>query len=61
MKIVATDNFDRENIDERLMEEGLDSDQADKLCAEMNNALDAPINDWYVVVPDDHVLYEWSP
>jgi hypothetical protein len=60
MKIIATDNFDRENIDERLMEEGLDSDQANKLCAEMNN-FGAPINDWYVVVPDDHVLYEWSP
>jgi len=60
MKIIAKDNFDRETISERLIEEGLDPDAADTECARLNSDPNVSLFDWFVVVPEDHVLYEGS-
>lgn len=61
MKVICVDNFDRETISDRLIQEGLTQTEARTLADELNakGGVNAP--DFYRVVPDDHVLYVYDP
>jgi hypothetical protein len=59
MKIVGTDNFNRETVDEFLLCENVKNEYlAEKIC----DALNSEDSDWFFVIrPDDAPLYKWEP
>jgi len=61
MKIVATDNFDRETVDDVLVCENVNAHYGDVIV----EALNARIGDYgpwfYKVVPDDYQLRSFEP
>jgi hypothetical protein len=60
MKVVATDNFNRDHISDVLVAENIDVLSAREL-AEKLNATMGPNGDWFHrVVPDFHKLYKWE-
>lgn len=62
MKIVWCDNFDRENMDERIVAENIQNKRDAEL---MLNALLATVHDrsehTYKLVADDYVLWKFKP
>jgi len=62
MKIICTDNFDRESISDRLVCENI-SEYYGKIIVDFLNEKwggDYGPN-YYKLVPDDHKLYEFQP
>ena len=63
MKIVATDNFDRETVSDYLVAENITSnDYAEAMCDALNAKFggDDALR-FYQVKPDDYVLYLFDP
>lgn len=62
MKIVRTDNFNRETISEGLVAENIQSVREAEI---MLKALRAEVKDndqnWYKLEEDDYDLYRWEP
>ncbi len=58
MKVVLTDNYNRDNVADRLFQENLDEDAAKKVAKDYNDS-HANMNwDWWAEVkPDDYKLY----
>lgn len=55
-KVVLVDNFNRDEVEDRLYEENLNQKDAVRIAAEYNSK-HAPGWDWYAnAVPDDYVL-----
>ena len=59
MKVIRTDNFDRETVSDILVAEGLPEEEA-KERADKENARKAH-DAWHVVKPEDYKLYVWEP
>jgi hypothetical protein len=58
MKVVRTDNYDREIYDEILIAKELSKDEAEKVARDMNNSNDQ----WfYKVVGEDYKLFKFEP
>ncbi len=56
MKVIVKDNFDRDYISDYLYKENVTREEGDKICKEKNKYDQQ--QDFYVVVEDDHKLYE---
>ena len=63
MKIIAVDNYGRDNISDRLIAEGIDNKEyARVMCASLNKEYSGEHSyNWFKVVPDDYTLYEFKP
>jgi len=61
MKIICTDNFDRENRSDRLVATGLNEYMGARIVRFLNDAEDLNSDNFYKLVPDDYKLYEWEP
>lgn len=61
MKIVACDNFDRDNVSEYVVAEGLNEEDAKEKCNAMNAEQDEHADRFYRVFPDDYVPFVWEP
>lgn len=63
MKVIATDNFNREHISERVVAENVGVEEAEKICREHNTHLtDERIGEeYYAIKDDDYVPYKWEP
>lgn len=61
MKIIGTDNFNRDNISEFILEEDLTEEEAKKKCEELNSKERVDSQTFYVVKPDDYDIYKWEP
>ena len=62
MKIIATDNFDRDPVPDVLVAENVSEFYAPPLVKFLNDTfsgLDAPR--FFKAKPDDYKLYEWEP
>ncbi len=57
-KIIATDNFDRESVADKLIDENLSKEDADFICEELN--INTPENTevFYKVVEQEKELYK---
>ena len=61
MKVIRTDNFNRDYIDDMLMDgPGLSKEEAEAKKKEYN-AKNLDDEDWYIVVEDDYKLKEFKP
>lgn len=63
MKIICTDNFNRENVDESVVAENIKSETHAKVMAEGLNAKFSGDHsqDYFVVRPDDYKPYRFEP
>lgn len=62
MKVVRVDNFARETVDDKLIADGLSSNDAEAMAEKLNkeqSGPDSPV--YYRVVADDYKLREWEP
>lgn len=60
-KVIATDNFDRDDVDDKLIKENLPMDEAKKIADEMNLG-SAVYGRWfYKAVEDSYKLKEFTP
>ena len=59
MKIVGKDNFNRDNVSEFVLCENVKNEYlAKKIC----DALNLDDGDWFFVIrPDDALIYTWEP
>jgi hypothetical protein len=58
MKIVRTDNFDRETEAERLVAENIQiKHEADTMLKALQDTCTSYSQNWYVLKPDDYVLW----
>lgn len=55
MKVIRTDNFDRDTRSDALISEGLDKAAAEALVVKLNAR--RAHEDWYLAVPDEHNIY----
>jgi len=61
MKVIKTDNFDRDWVDDVLIAgPGLCKKEAEKI-ADKNNAETTDPEAWYMAVEDDYILKEFKP
>ena len=61
MKIIATDNFCRETVSDSLVCENV-SEYYGNLIINLLNDKNGPNSpEYYKLVPDNHVLYNWEP
>lgn len=61
MKVIATDNFDRDYVSDRLIADNLTKADAETLAAEKNKG-SGPYSDWFfLAVADDRKLHVWEP
>lgn len=58
MKIIGTDNFDRETVDDKLIAENICSYYANKIVDLLNNDSGPNSYYYYKAVEDDYVLYD---
>lgn len=59
MKIVAHDNYDRDNVSEHLVCEKVSQYYVEKIVKFLN---ELPQENWYYhIKPDDYILYTWEP
>lgn len=63
MKIVCTDNFNRDHVSEYAVAENITSEAYAATMADALNARFGGENsqDYYVVKPDDYQPYKWKP
>jgi hypothetical protein len=61
MKIIRVDNFDRDNVSDKLIAEGISSKDAETIVTGLNAKESEDSPDFYKAVPDDHVLYVYEP
>ena len=61
MKIIRTDNFDREHISDGLIAENVNEFFAKLVAKLLNKYIGADSQDYFKAVPDDHKLYEFEP
>ena len=62
MKIVQTDNFDRENVSESLIAENVPEFWAEKIVTLLNDKYSGSTTSFFCQVkPDDYQLYKWEP
>ena len=62
MKIVQSDNFDRENISEQLIADNVSEYWANKIVTLLNNKYSGSETSFYCSVEsDDYKLYTWEP
>jgi hypothetical protein len=61
MKIICTDNLDRENRSDRLVATGLNEYMGARIVRLLNDAEGLDSDNFYKLVPDDYKLYEWEP
>jgi len=60
-KVIATDNFDRDDVDDKLIKENLPMEEAKKIADEMNLQGSDYSRYYYKAVEDSYKLKEWSP
>lgn len=61
MKVIAVDNFDRENVDDVLIKDNLSKEEADKIAKDYNDNImsdNHPI--FYKAVDDNYKLFKVS-
>lgn len=61
MKIIASDNFARETVDEVLVCSGVNEYYGNRIIEMLNSAQGALASSYYRLVSDDYVLYTWEP
>lgn len=62
MKIITTDNFNREGHNEGLVAENVPEYWAHKILAHLRTAYTSEHGElWFEVVPDEHKLYKFEP
>jgi len=61
MKIVWTDNFNRETISEKLVADHVRVHESQIIIEALQKSCRHGDDDWYKLVPDDYVLYEFEP
>lgn len=62
MKIIAVDNFDRENVSDRLIVENLDEVSAKYICKALQAHYGGDHSSvFFKVVENDHKLYKFEP
>lgn len=62
MKIIATDNFNRESVSDRLVAESVSEFDGPIMVEALNRALGGEYaQKYYQLVPDDHKLYTFEP
>lgn len=61
MKIICSDNFNRETHSDELVCENVSEYNGARIVALLNEAEGARSPNFYRLVPDDHVLYSWEP
>jgi len=62
MKIVQSDNFDRDNISEQLIADNVPEFWASKIVSLLNDEYSGSTVDFYCSVkPDDYKLFTWEP
>lgn len=57
MKVICTDNFDRETRSDTLVKTGLTPAAAKALADELNQKSGENGDDYYLAVPDDQALF----
>ena len=61
-KVIAIDNYDRENVSDRLIESNISEFDAKAYAALLNDERNAQSEDWfYRAVPMSHKLYKYDP
>lgn len=60
MKIIGRDNYNRDNVSDVLIAEGLNEHYAEEIAELLNDHGRNP-DRYYKAVADDHVLYKWEP
>jgi len=62
MKIIRTDNFNREKRSDLLIAENVHKYFGEFLTKELNNRYSGETSpDYFRLVPDDYKLYKWEP
>lgn len=61
MKVILTDNFDRDWKPDKLIAEGLTEEKAEQLASDKNARCSPHGDAWYVAVPDDYKLKTGEP
>lgn len=61
MKIVGIDNYNRDTVSDCLHSCCLDEKEAKQRAKELNDKSGPHPSTYYVVKPDDYVLYTWEP
>jgi uncharacterized protein YaiL (DUF2058 family) len=61
MKIIKVDNFDRDNVSDKLIADGISSKDAESIVSALNAKESEDSPDFYKAVPDDHELYVYDP
>jgi hypothetical protein len=61
MKIIARDNFDRDNVDDILIVENVEESYAKKFVERLNEEVTEGSDYFYVMVDNDFKLKEFAP
>lgn len=62
MKIIQSDNFNRDEVSEQLIAENVPEFWAEKIAKLLNEKYSGDGSSFYCSVkPDDHQLYTWEP
>jgi hypothetical protein len=61
MKIICTDNFDRETENDSLVCENVNEDMGNKIVSLLLSEEHEHSPNFYKLVPDDYKLYVWEP
>jgi hypothetical protein len=61
MKVIGTDNFCRDEVDEFLVADGLTEEEADNMVIELNSKEGKYRPTYYRAVEDAYKLYIWEP
>lgn len=61
MKVIRTDNYDRDYVDDALVAEGLSVEEASKMADDLNAKEHEDSQDFYRMVADCYELQRWEP
>ncbi len=61
MRVIMTDNFDRENVSDSIVAENLNEFYAELIAKLLNGKGDDYTQEYYKAVADDYKLYQFEP
>ena len=61
MKVICSDNYDRDWVADRLVRTGLSKEDAERLAASLNAKISPDGPDFYRAVPDEYALKTMEP
>ena len=60
-KVIAVDNYDRDSVSDRLIEDRLTETHAVERAEQLNRETGANASWFFKAVPDDYELHKWEP